>query len=410
MNIRKIIREEIEDDFGWVKDIPPFKGGESIPENEICFDEGDVCKVNINKDNITFRVTLDEDFYHEFTSYDDEWIVSDLFQTSMYGGGYDGNEDYYEFDGDEFSYTGHHLDDELRKRIIDFWLEVNDGLDDREKEKLLEKLETAWDQDMYRFEENLKNPTLIIKFSHVVDDVLNALGYAVQKARWVSTSNQFYSEIEKLRDAGIGMEFDRNWGLNNLIVTIPMEIVNEIHREEHFLILENLLKRVLKPITNGYWYDWFHDEGNTEEATEPIQDAWKNFLDFGEEFIVSEEYEEEKKRVDMFYDAFDSRGWRLTDGSYNYSTKGFEKLDEERKKNGIPSKWNFLVYNTHNFLIKPNDEELVGKFFNNLKSRWKDMVEFKVPRKENETPQEYLNRFFEKLDEEMKKYISLHKL
>lgn len=401
MNIKKIIREEIEDDFGWVRDIPPFKGGDSIPENEICFDGGDDCKVNINKDNITFRVTLDNDFYDEYFSYDDEWIVSDLFQTSMYGGGYDGDGDYYEFDGEEFNYTGYHLDDDLRERIVDFWLKINE-------EELKEDLEGFFGDYMLSFGNYLKSPILDAEFDVLVNNVLSALGYAVQEARWIITSNEFYSEIEKLRNAGIGMELDRRWGLNDLIVTIPMEIVNEIHREEHFLILETLLSRVLRPLISISWYDWFHEEWDSSGATDRIVQAWEDFLEFGEKFIKTEEYEEEKNLIDMFYEKFNSEGWRLDHEGGNWLSIKFEKPS----KNPLNSKWALNVSNVRGFLTYPDRAKLGADISNSQKNRWLNRVRFEVGPETGhslKTPKSKavetrLDEFFKELDKAMREY------
>ena len=39
MNIRKIIREEIDDDFGWIKEIPAFLPGKGFSDDMICYSE-----------------------------------------------------------------------------------------------------------------------------------------------------------------------------------------------------------------------------------------------------------------------------------------------------------------------------------------------------------------------------------
>ena len=54
MNIRKIIREEIDDDFGWIKEIPAFLPGKGFNEDTICYSEAEDCTVKILEDRIIF--------------------------------------------------------------------------------------------------------------------------------------------------------------------------------------------------------------------------------------------------------------------------------------------------------------------------------------------------------------------
>lgn len=395
MNIRKIIREEIEDDFGWARDIPPLAGGGLFPENDICFDEGDDCKVNINKDNIIFRIALDNDFYNEYSTYEDEWIMSDLFRTSMDEGGYDGDGDWYEFDEEEFNYTGYHLDDDLKKRIVDFWLKVNEGEDISRGE-----IEPFFNDYMLSFNDYLKSPTLISKFEGLIENVLNELGYAVQRNRWISTSNRFNSEIEKMRDSGVGIEVDRDYGLNDLVVTVPMEMVNKIYREYSFEDLESLFKKVMKPIFEDiYWYDWFHDEWDSSGATDEIVGLWERFLDDGEEFINSGEYKEEKKFIDFVYEKFYSNGWES-----KKNTRYYLNVFEKPYKNTPHSKWALNV-NLNSFMINPKKAVLSGGLRNNLNDRWSDRLRYTVNRKENESVETYLDRFFNEIENLSQEYV-----
>ena len=95
---------------------------------------------------------------------------------------------------------------------------------------------------MLSFRDYLKSPSLDNMFDNLIGDVLSELGYAVQRNRWISTSNQFYNEIEKIRYSGIGVEMDRSYGLFDLVITVPMEMVNKISRQYGFKDLQSLLK------------------------------------------------------------------------------------------------------------------------------------------------------------------------
>ena len=392
MKIRKIIREEIEDDFGWAKDIPPLAGGGLFPENEICFDEGDDCMVNINKDSIIFRVPINEDFLYDY-SHDDTWLLETLFRTSIDGGGYDGDGDYYEFDSEEFNYVGHYLNDELRKRIVDFWLEVNEG------EELKEDLEGLFGDYMLSFRDYLKSPTLDNMFDNLIDNVLNELGYTVQRNRWISTSNQFYNEIEKIRASGIGVKMDRDYGLFDLVITVPMEMVNKISRQYSFKDLQSLFERIMKPIFSGYWYDNFYDGWDSWGAEDEIVGLWERFLDDGEEFINSDKYKEEKKRIDFVYGKIYSEGWEPKMNDYYY-VKMFEKPCEENPG----STWILRINNLNGFIYRPEEAVLSGMLRNNTRQRWDDRVSFEVGRKENESMEAYLDRFLNEVENASQEY------
>ena len=123
---------------------------------------------------------------------------------------------------------------------------------------------------MLSFRDYLKSPTLDNMFDNLIDKVLSELGYTIQKNRWISTSNQFYNEIEKIRASGIGVKMDRDYGLFDLVITVPMEMVNKISRQYGFKDLQSLFERIMKPIFSGYWYDNFYDQWDSWGAEDEI--------------------------------------------------------------------------------------------------------------------------------------------
>ena len=74
-----------------------------------------------------------------------------------------------------------------------------------------------------------------------------------------------------------------------------MEVVNKIHREKQFRDLSELFQYVMKPIIDIPWYDWFYDEWDTSGASDEIAESWARFLDKAEDFMESDEGEEERK-------------------------------------------------------------------------------------------------------------------
>ena len=326
MNIRKIIREEIDDDFGWIKEIPAFLPGKGFDDDMICYSEAEDCTVKILEDRIIFSLDVDE-FVDEWGGYDVEWILPSLFNHAMNGNLYDGNGDYYEFDSEEFNYAGWYVPDRLKERAVELMLQIDENL---EREEVL-----GWFQDHTNtFEDYMRYPTLINHFNRLVDEVLSALGYAVQENRWISVSEEFHRRIEEIESKGIDIEVEWSYGSNELVITVPMEAVNKIHRDKQFNDLSGLFQYVMAPIIDVGWYDWFYEEWNTSGASDEIVESWAKFLDKAEDFMESDEGEEERKFVEYCYDLLSSNGWSIDEARSN----AFRKL--------IPNKSNTYYYLT----------------------------------------------------------------
>ena len=186
MNLRKIIREEMEDDFGWIRDIPAFLPGKDF-DNNVCIDEADDCEVTIQDDKIVFNIDLDE-FIDRWGHRDDEYILKPLIENATGGDLYDGDGDYYEFDSGEFNYSGNQVEDHLKRRFTDFIMEVDKDLDSGE-------IDSFFSDYMLNIEDHLRYPRLYTYFNNLVDEVLTALGYAVQENRWLSISREYIYRI-----------------------------------------------------------------------------------------------------------------------------------------------------------------------------------------------------------------------
>jgi hypothetical protein len=276
MNIRKIIREEIEDDFGWAKEVNPFQPGKFFDEDDICFDDG-TCEVNINNNEIKFIVDWNDWMEWVDLSDDNSWYVEPLLYHGTY---YDG--DYYEFDSDEFNYSGYHITNPQKERfqkILDFTT------------KGKEKIENfIGNDDMWGLENALRYPRLIDLLEDLSSDYLNELGYAVQKNRWLSLGEGMEDSIKKS---------GADWGLyaGNLEISVPMEVVwkwygNGVEN------LSDLLIKVSEPITDQAWYDWFYEDFNTDGAE--VEQYFDQFLDKAEEFLEeSDEIEEMDKKLNI---------------------------------------------------------------------------------------------------------------
>lgn len=268
MNIKKIIREEIESsDWEWVKEIPnDFQLGSSFNDDEVCFDSDSDCVVNINKDNITF--VLDWDWWSKKCDVysDNEMFLETLFYN---GRNYDGNNDYTDIDTSEFNYSSYQVSDEQRRRFQNI-LDIVGGNNE---------IDTYISNDkMVALSLALKYKPLREYYNNLIDEYLNILGYAVQRNRWLSISEGFGKQIDKTKS---------EWRLyrDELTITVPMDVVWEIFSTHSIDNLSNLLYKVSEPITDQAWYDWFYEEWDTSGSEDEIEDIFNTFLDKAEEFL-----------------------------------------------------------------------------------------------------------------------------
>lgn len=349
----------MEDDFGWIRDIPAFLPGKDFDYNDVCIDEDDDCEVTIQDDKIVFNIDLDE-FIGRWGGYDDEYYLKPLIQNSWAGEIYDGDGDYYEFDSDEFNYSGYHVEDHLKRRFTDFIMEVDKDLDS-------DDVNNFFNDHMLGIEDHLKYPRLYNDFDNLVNEVLSALGYAVQENRWLAVSRTFISRMEQIREMGVEVEFEYGrWGHENLIITVPMEVVNQIHRKKQFKDLSELYAWIISPINDISWADWFYDEWDSSGASDRINEAWRVFLDNAEDYLENEDYQEERKFVDYCYDTLKSKGWILRGDGPNR----FKKVDPNIRT---------LTHNLDIDFLKPSFIKsrgfINGKTWNSRQNSWRDSNE-----------------------------------
>jgi hypothetical protein len=289
MNIKKIIREEIESsDWDWVKDVPNnFELGSFFNDDDVCFDSDSDCIVNINKDNITF--VLDWDWWlkkHDVYS-DNERFLETLFYN---GRNYSGDGDYLEVDMEEFNYSSYQISDEQRRRF----------------QNILDIVGSGVDIDKYISNDNMLNLSLALKYkplreyyNNLIDDYLGYVGYAVERNRWLDISEEFGKQIDKTKS---------EWRLyrDELTITVPMNVVWENFSTHSIGTLSDLLYKVSSPITDQAWYDWFYENWDTSGAEDKIEDSFNNFLDKAEEFLDDAE---EVKVYKNFHDIIDGLGF-----------------------------------------------------------------------------------------------------
>ena len=265
--IRKIIKEELGlDDFEWTKQVDPFEHGSEFDEDDICFDSDADCVVNINKDNITFKMTEDE-FFEKTDSVNDDsnWIVKPIL---YYGRNYDGADDYFEFDYDEFNYSGHRMGEEVKQGFQEI---LNLVGSDKNIEDFIGQY------TVNKIEDELKYPPLKSSFDDLRDNYLSILGYQVQANRWRDTSNTLWSDLDST-----GVDWYN--GYNTIEITIPKEKLEKYN----FKNLTELLIKVSEPITDVGWYDYFYDSWDSTGSEDDIEYEFNRFIENSKEILEEE--------------------------------------------------------------------------------------------------------------------------
>lgn len=262
MNIIKIILEEI-DNFDWVREVTPYQAGEHFSEYDICFESNNTCKVNINKDDITFVINWDDWVNWTELGDDNTWYVEPLL---YHGPGYDGGGDYYEFDSYEFNYSGNYLTEQQEVRFQDI-------LDTLNEDKKIEDF--IGNSIMLDIKNHLKYPPLKDYFDTMVNETLNELGYVVQKNRWLSLSGEFQYATQKTGSS---------WELygNVLTIDVTMDKVFDLY-SKGVETLSDLLLKVSEPISEIYWSDMFYEDFDTSGAD--VGEIIDKFLDDVEYFL-----------------------------------------------------------------------------------------------------------------------------
>lgn len=272
--IKKVIRESLENesnksDWSWVEDVDPFTPGDYFDHDDICFNSDTECKVNINQDNITF--VLDYDDWEEFSNMDDD-TKNYLEPYLIYGPNYDGGGDYYDFDTEEFDYSGYQLTEEQKQRFQKILNIISPG----------NNFHTIINNDdMNGVEFLLKYEPLQDLFIDLRDNYLNIIGYYVQKNRWLDNGRYFSSILEKIKSS-FKLDYDE------IIIKVDMTEIFRLH-ENNISSLTDILKRLSNEVVDQNWYDGFYQEWDTSGGEDEINNAFNQFLDKAEKILDDED-------------------------------------------------------------------------------------------------------------------------
>lgn len=305
MNIKKIIREEIEvdPDFKWIDDIPSFIPGKYFEEEDICFDTyGDDCKVNISDDETVF--VLDYEDWRDKISEgfgDSDHIVEPFLQYTNY----DGDGDYYDFDEEDFNYSGYHMNNEQRERFRKILNLFNP----------YGHLEGFLNDDMNGIEKYLTNKEIKDYFIDLRYRYLEIIGYQVQENRWKSIG-EYYKNVtlEAQNQYNISVKFVKKsvrWG-DDIEITVKTQDLVNLLSQKNEPDLSRALDMLSSVITRPNWYGYFFEDWDTSGAEDDIRNTFETFLDRTETYI-EENSEEFKEQLD-FYDSLKKLGFTTRGG------------------------------------------------------------------------------------------------
>lgn len=291
-------------ELDWIKNVDPLSGGKYFDDSKvICFgDKESWCDVRITNEYITFYLAEDEfiDFWDRDGHWaDDNWIMDPIFR---HGTPYDGDDDWYEFDSDEFNYSYYRLTNNQVTRFNEILKSV--GSDER-----VENFEDSMNGLLQEF----KHPKIQAKFDYLISKYLDVLGYVIQKNRWLSVSWRF-DDISNKLGAEISIVSDE------IKIKIPIEKAYQDYYSGEVNDLTQLLEELIKGFSYTNWYEWFYDEWDTSGGDEEIDSVFENFLDYSEDYLESGDFEKWEKVLSDFK-KLDIKGR----GSYWYNYKQLER-------------------------------------------------------------------------------------
>lgn len=311
--VKKIIREEVEglSDFDWISGTPDFEPGKYFDDDDMCYNtNGSECKVNINGDEIIFFLDY-EDWRDKISEGfgDGDFIVEPLLSNPNY----DGGGDYYDFDEEEFNYSGYHMNNEQRERLQKILNLFDPNLN----------LEEFLNDYMNGLKQYLTNKDIQSYFDNLRYEYLDIIGYQIQENRWKSIA-EYYRDttLRGQNQYNIPVQFKligSRWGGGDIQITVGSEDLINLMYEKNENNLSRALDMVSSVITRPNWFDYFYEDWDTSGSEDKIKDTFDTFLTDSEEYIENNS-EEFKEQMD-FYENLKKLGFETRGGQSDVWTK-----------------------------------------------------------------------------------------
>lgn len=365
--IRKILKEELGDDFDWIREIPSFELGNLFVDAEVCENSSDDCGVNVNLKDSEIIFVLDYEKWKNHVELDDDGVISTLFKH----GGRPFNYSYNlrgEMDSDEVNYMYYYLSDEQKDRFNEILTITTNGSFD------LSYLE---DDNFSDIADLLLHPELKKKWDYFVWDYLAPLERALEENTW-SFLHRYYKELLEKNNIEIDLDYSYYSRNEAIKITVPIKFLTD----NNLVNLTQVVDVISEPFVSEDWYELAYGDYDTSGAEDEVNQVINNFLDEVEEFLEEEGVmDSHKKFLEMLgklnFDSFEET-WVEGLGRRTLYTKKLgddfyvgvtPKIDDDGDNAYvIIQDTEFKKYGTNNILYKnivPIDE--VGQYIYNYK-------------------------------------------
>jgi hypothetical protein len=261
---------ESTDDWDWVREHEfTLAPGDLFTEDDICFNYGTDCTVNVDSDFIIFYLDYDK------------WIkmsggISDgdgYYLKSLINYGESVSDRYYSdynLDQDEFNYSSRWMLDEQREKLINLMSQVNPNFDG----------EDIIDNDnMLRIGDILKPfPEMESHFDNLVYDFVSQIEENQERNRWKSIYNDYATIL-------LNLEVELETYGNDIRIDVPMITVDKLGASD----LSDILLKVSDKFLEVPWEEWYYANFDSSGGEDNITDYFNNFLDKLESFVENDE-------------------------------------------------------------------------------------------------------------------------
>jgi hypothetical protein len=290
------LREET-DDWDWVRDAEfTLAPGDLFDEDDICFNYGTDCMVNVDKDFIIFYLDFDDWVKMIAGSLD-----SDYYLRSLIDYGESVSNRYYSdsgYDNEEFNYSSNWMTDEQKNRLTELMTYINPNFN----------IEEAIDNNEMLSIGKMLEPFHVLgrSFDYLVTDFTSQIGENLERNRWINLY-QYYKNI--LDSLEVELEL---YG-NDLRIDIPMTTVVELNVNN----LSDVLRKVSDKFLDEPWGDIFYEHWDSSGGEENVIGYFNTFLDSLEEFVLDDENLPKYKK---FVEITEKMGFEY------YQEWGFQKI------------------------------------------------------------------------------------
>lgn len=286
--IKKILKEDIKDDFEWIKEIPSYELGDFLSDAEVCDNSNNNCEVNINDGEIVF--VLDYEDWKNHVGLVEDMVIEQLFR------GYSG---YYnnlrEIDSDEINYLYYFLTNEQKHRFNKILETTTNGLI---------KVSDLENDNFSDIRQHLIHPNLKRMWDSFVWDYISPLESALETNTWNSLTD-YYKELLAVNGIEIDLYNSGSYysGRETIEITVPIKFLTQ----KGMFNLSDVIEEVSEPFVQD-WLEIAYQEYDTSGAEDEVSEVINNFLDDVEEFL--EEEGEDIKPYQKFFKILENFGFK----------------------------------------------------------------------------------------------------